>query len=144
MHIQILRRDFLSKQKQWETDLARAAPESPLVLDDEEQLADHSLVEGEVSQMMHVCTSLLFASTEDEVVNQILFREAQEIKELIALRQLAEMAARDDQKPCSGSDCGNDEDEYDKLFVEIMSKDNGSRGITACTVPDHRMDTSLG
>ena len=47
-----MRREFLSRQKQWEMDRARTAPEAPPAPDDEEQVEDPSIKEGKSLQVM--------------------------------------------------------------------------------------------
>ena len=44
---EILRNDFLLRQKEWERNQALSAPEAPHVLDDDEQEADSTSMKGE-------------------------------------------------------------------------------------------------
>ena len=43
---EILRNDFLLRQKEWERDQALSAPEAPQVLDDDEREADSTSMKG--------------------------------------------------------------------------------------------------
>ena len=43
---EILRNDFLLRQKEWERDQALSAPEAPQVLDDDEREADSTSIKG--------------------------------------------------------------------------------------------------
>ena len=44
--LQVLRKDFLSQQKQWENDLARSAPDQATALDEGDEAALRSNKEG--------------------------------------------------------------------------------------------------
>ena len=43
---EILRNDFLLRQKEWERDQALSAPEVPQILDDDEREADSTSMKG--------------------------------------------------------------------------------------------------
>ena len=51
---QILRKDFLSKQKQWELDQARSAPENPEALEEDEREAASNSIAGESAERARV------------------------------------------------------------------------------------------
>ncbi|CAF9914175.1 hypothetical protein IMSHALPRED_001839 [Imshaugia aleurites] len=127
---QILRKDFLSKQKEWELDQARSAPEAPQALDDDEREVESSSME------------------EVEMVDQILSQEYQEFEALISSMQDSADQG-DHHQQSTTSDYGSDEEEYDRLFMEVMSS-QGSAGRRSDTVEDrrveqdHEMDISLG
>lgn len=50
----ILRKDFLSRQKEWELDQARSAPEAPEALEDDEREAVSSSMAGENAARIQV------------------------------------------------------------------------------------------
>lgn len=79
------------------------------------------------------------------MIDQILSQEDLEIEELIALRQLAEDGGNNDQRQRPVSDYGSDEDEYDRLFMKVVSGVEGHTDGAADVVSkqDHEMDISL-
>ena len=54
---QLLRQDFLSKQRQWELDQARAAPEVPPAPDDEMLVGELGSTEGKRCEHVPAYTS---------------------------------------------------------------------------------------
>ena len=54
---QILRNDFLSRQKQWELDQARSAPENPEAHEEDEREAVSSSIAGESAECVQVYLS---------------------------------------------------------------------------------------
>ncbi|KAM0803276.1 hypothetical protein BDR22DRAFT_61496 [Usnea florida] len=127
---QILRNDFFSRQKEWEDDQARSAPEDPQILDDDEQEVG-SISTGEV-----------------EMVDQILLQENREFEALVASMQ--DHAEEEDQsQQDTFSHYGSDEDEYDQLFIEVMSRQRSTEegadaGGESATEQDQDMDMSMG
>lgn len=51
---QILRKDFLSRKKQWELDQARSAPETPEALEDDEREAVSNSIAGESAERVQL------------------------------------------------------------------------------------------
>ena len=51
---EILRNDFLLKQKEWERDQALAAPEASQVIDDDEREADAPSMKGKSASRIQV------------------------------------------------------------------------------------------
>lgn len=90
----------------------------------------------------------MFCLTEVEMVDQILSQEYQEFEALISSMQDSADQG-DHHQQSTTSDYGSDEEEYDRLFMEVMSS-QGSAGRRSDTVEDrrveqdHEMDISLG
>ncbi len=80
------------------------------------------------------------------MVDRILSQEDQEIEELVSLMQHAENADNLNQSQRLMSDYGSDEEEYDQLFIEVMSKVEGhiEGAADAASGQDHQMDMSSG
>lgn len=126
---QILRKDFLSRKKEWELDQARSAPEVPQVIDDEREAESNSIEEV-------------------EMVDQFLSQENQAFEALVSsMQDSADQEDHHQQKTMS--DYGSDEEEYDQLFKEIMSGQGSAERSTDtvdddATEQDQEMDISLG
>ncbi|KAL9073196.1 MAG: hypothetical protein Q9161_003028 [Pseudevernia consocians] len=127
---QILRKDFLSRQKEWELDQARSAPEAPQALDDDEREAESRPL------------------AEVEMVDRILSQETQEFEALVSsMQNTANQADHRQQKTIS--EYGSDEEEYDELFMEVMSRQGLAERSTdavghGAPEQDQGMDISLG
>ena len=96
-------------------------------------------------------TKSLFAilrliSVDLDMVDKILLEEDQEVEALVAL-MLDEARGNHDWGEKS-IDYGSGDEEYDRLFAEVISKIEGEREGTACsskTLPEAQdMDTSVG
>ncbi|CAD6584413.1 MAG: hypothetical protein ASARMPRED_001755 [Alectoria sarmentosa] len=126
---QILRKDFIARQKEWELDQARSAPEFPQALDDDEHEAESNLKEVEMA-------------------DQILSHENQEFEALVSSMQVnADQGDHHQQKTMS--DYGSDEEEYDRLFMEVISRQGSAKRSTetagdSAPERDQEMDFSMG
>ena len=142
--IQILRQDFLSRKKQWEIDQAQAAPETRSAPDDEELI---SSTQGRLYDPDPGFLRLTRSTSIDiEVIDHLLSQESQELEDLVALIERSEEHAQAHRPQCSSSDYGSDEEEYDQLLIDEITKADrhaAEAGIPA-TQQDHQMDTSLG
>lgn len=93
-----------------------------------------------------VSTNIL--SKEVEMVDQILLRENQEFEALVSsMQDHAEEEVQNQQDTLSHY--GSDEDEYDQLFVEVMSRQRSTEegtdpGGESATEQDHDMDMTMG
>ena len=78
------------------------------------------------------------------MVDRIFSQEDREIEELVSLMQHTEKGERTNQLANLTSDYGSDEEEYDQLFMEVMSKIDGNTDGTAYTAleQDQEMDVS--
>ncbi|KAF6238202.1 hypothetical protein HO173_003836 [Letharia columbiana] len=127
---QILRKDFLSKQREWELNQERSAPETPQALDDDEREAESDSTE------------------EVKMVDRIFSQENQAFEALIlSIQDIADQEDHHQQKTMS--DYGSDEEEYDQLFKEVMSRQGSAERSTDTVgvgVPEQHqeMDISLG
>ncbi|MCJ1225414.1 hypothetical protein MMC12_002063 [Toensbergia leucococca] len=129
---QILRSDFISRQRQWEAEKACSAPEAPAAPEEEEIYAN--------------VDDWLTSRHDLDMVDKILLEEDQEVEALVAL-MLDEARGNHDWGEKS-IDYGSGDEEYDRLFAEVISKIEGEREGTACsskTLPEAQdMDTSVG
>ena len=93
-----------------------------------------------------VSTNMLLK--EVEMVDQILSRENQEFEALVSSMQ--DHAEEEDQsQPDILSHYGSDEDEYDQLYIEVMSKQRSTEegtgpGGESATKQDQDMEMSMG
>ncbi|KAL8787787.1 MAG: hypothetical protein Q9195_007618 [Heterodermia aff. obscurata] len=122
---QILRKDFLSQQKQWEAKLARSAPDVFAASDDDDDKEGFLGIPNEV-----------------EMVDEILTQEDREVEALVAL---LDQEVGGHEKPASDYD--NDDEVYDRIFIESVTAAESSRpnAVRASEVPsntDLEMDTS--
>lgn len=108
---QILRADFLSRQKQWEVEQARSAPEAPQAPEDEEMAETSDAID------------------ELEFVDHILSQEDQELEAIFS--SMEDERQQDDYQTYPMSNYGSDDEEYDKLFEEVMSGQEGTENNTA-------------
>ena len=81
------------------------------------------------------------------MVDRILSQENQEFEALISSMQ--ETADREQHQGTTNFDYGSDEEEYDRLFMEVISKQGSAeRSIIAfgddAPEEDHEMDISVG
>ena len=141
-----MRRDFLSRQKQWELDQARAAPEVPSIVEDEGHVEKLDYMEGKCLEAVFPCTSSHFLLAETEMVDQILSDENREIEELISSLQHTENQEDIVQPQYPMSDYGSDDDEYDQLFMEVVLKEDSHAETPGVVGSDygHEMDMSFG
>ena len=85
---------------------------------------------------------------EVEMVDQILLRENQEFEALVSSMQ--DHAEEEDQNQQDTlSHYGSDEDEYDQLFIEVMSRQRSTEegtdlGGESAAEQDQDMDISMG
>ncbi|KAF2430704.1 hypothetical protein EJ08DRAFT_649491 [Tothia fuscella] len=154
----ILRSDYLSQQRRWEAERALAAPESfPEYLDDEGEENTETIEHGfpmdaqqiDYANIMHATPSLrpqtrkprVFSNptVEDAEVDEVARREEMELQELIRLADephgdvgmemwIEEDVGIDIGIPSSPSRYGSDEDDYDDIFMEILSSQEGRQG----------------
>ncbi|KAL6714911.1 hypothetical protein ACLMJK_007171 [Lecanora helva] len=124
---QIMRQDFFAKHKQWEKDQACAAPEVFPAPEEEK-------IEG------------LVVAEEADMVDEILSLQDQEINEFASWIEHAENQETRPQARPLQSDYGSDEDEYDHLFVKMLSEtSNRKEGIpNKDPRDDYDMDISFG
>ena len=93
-----------------------------------------------------VSTNIL--SKEVEMVDQILLRENQEFEALVSSMQ--DHAEEEDQNQQDTlSHYGSDEDEYDQLFIEVMSRQRSTEegtdlGGESAKEQDQDMDMTMG
>ncbi|MCJ1279961.1 hypothetical protein MMC21_007786 [Puttea exsequens] len=121
---QILHKDFLSQQKEWEQAQRQSASEA-LTAQEDEVMDQRSTSDHEV-----------------DLVDHIVSQEDQEFEALISLMQNED---RDQENIMSVY--GSDEEEYDELFMEVVSKQEAStRGIQSegPTNTEQSMDVSMG
>ena len=91
---------------------------------------------------------LTFCFAEVEMVDQFLSHENQEFEALVSSMQ--DSADQEDHhQQTTMSDYGSDEEEYDQLFMEIMSRQGSGERRTDmidenAPAQDHDMDISLG
>ena len=85
---------------------------------------------------------------EVEMVDQIVLQENQEFEALVSSMQ--DHAEEEDQSQQDTlSHYGSDEDEYDQLFIEVMSRQRSTEegadaGGKSATEQDQDMDMSMG
>lgn len=88
-------------------------------------------------------------------MDQLLSQEDQSIEDLVSSMQRAERDRDTDYQHHAQSDYGSDEDEYDLLFREVLSKNETLGGcvrythtytteVTPGKNHDHEMDISVG
>ena len=141
-----MRKDFLLRQKEWELDQARSAPEAPQVLDDDEREAV-SAMDGKSAEHVCVYFPLRFCLAEVEMVDRILSQENQEFEALVSSMQ--DNSDQEYHQQTTASDYGSDEEEYDQLLMEVISR-QGSAEPSTSTLRDHapeqdqEMDISVG
>lgn len=98
---------------------------------------------------------LIMHYSDFDSVDQLLSQEDQSIEELVSLMEHTERAGEDDYQRHARTDYGSDEDEYDLLFREVLSKNETVDGcprnthtytveVTADRNQDHEMDFSVG
>ncbi|SLM40919.1 hypothetical protein LPUS_11775 [Lasallia pustulata] len=104
---QILRRDFLAQQRDWEADLARSAPNAPAASDDEDMDMEKAATLGQ-------------AQSADNLMEEVLSREEQELEALISLMERDDRAAKD--REGATADYGSEEEDYDRLFMEVFER----------------------
>lgn len=91
---------------------------------------------------------LTFCSAEVEMVDLFLSHENQEFEALVSSMQDGADQEHHHQQTTM-SDFGSDEEEYDQLFMEIMSRQGSAERRTDMIdentpAQDHDMDVSLG
>ncbi|MCJ1404955.1 hypothetical protein MMC11_008181 [Xylographa trunciseda] len=98
---QILRTDFLSRQKQWEEEQARRAQELAAEPDDEDMEA------GDAPDSSH----------EFDLVEQFLSQEDQELEMTISM---LEYEKQSEAVQNAMTDYGSEDEEYDQYFMDII------------------------
>ena len=141
--LQILRKDFLAEQRQWEDNLARSAPSDPVAPEDDDGKESSLTSNIEGSQFSPISRLYLLIDTRIvEMVDKILLQEDQELQALIALTERQDI---DNDKIVSKY--GSDDDEYDLFFSEILvaadlrgKNAGGNPAVPSST--DQEMDTT--
>lgn len=117
---QIMRLDFVQRQKQWEAQLAREAPLMPSdPPEDEEEGEEYDLPSS--SNAMQVSAPSTQQPTLDYEVDEVEQREREELEALLSYMPADEHYERDEQSEHLYSD----DDDYDALFSEIIAQDAG-------------------
>ncbi|KAK8224593.1 hypothetical protein HDK90DRAFT_528660 [Phyllosticta capitalensis] len=120
---QILRLDYVQRQRRWEAEQARRAPapvEPPSDEDEEEEDNDHDMDEQDAVVGSSQASEWAFrnASSQQSLEQEAEMLAQQEDAELEALlANMEEDEGRDDDGPTFASD----DDEYDTIFDECMS-----------------------
>lgn len=123
---QIMRLDFVQRQRQWEAELARQAPSLPAERVEDAEDEDESELPT-LSDAMQMSSS---APMPDEEVDQLLQRENEELEALLAYmpnhERVQEAAYNNDAR---SEHFWSDDDDYDALFSEITdpSDNTGQR-----------------
>lgn len=145
--IKILRRDFLTRRKEWEEAQIISAPEAPSGMENEGEPTPWS----NTSLKEQFGTSPQLGSrssmTEAEIVEQVILQEDQEFEALVSLLQESNQAVEDRENVAT--DYGSDEEDYDRLFIEVMTKEGITRSDPEGSQEkapnrDQDMDMSLG
>lgn len=147
----MLRRDFLTRQRDWEAELARSAPIAPAASDDEDMDMDEG---GIIAQEQSRCpifalsgteTPLMLSAGANNMMEEVLSHEEQELEALVSLMEVRETTAKHQEGATAG--CGSEEDDYDRLFMEVLEQPERTQSInTSRAAPDNdaEMDISVG
>lgn len=117
-----MRLDFVQRQKQWEAEQSRQAPQMHFDSPEEEEEGgdeesyDLPTSSGHVMQMSAPSTQQLPMLPEDEV-DEVLQREDQELEALLSYMPVDGEGDRHSEHLYS------DDDDYDALFSEFMEQD---------------------
>ena len=92
------------------------------------------------------CEDLRFARVEVDMVDEIFSQEDQEVEELVSWMQRAEGNENGELARQSMSDYGSDDEEYDRLFTDVMTEVHEQKANDAETDSGQAldMDMSLG
>ena len=132
-----MRLDYLQRQKQWEAELAREAPQIPLDLpEDEEDDNENDLPVSSSNAMQISAPSTQQPPSPDDEVDEVLQRENEELEALISYMP----ASEDDRQ--SEQHLWSDDDDYDALFSEFMERDamQGQEGNVPATQASQDVD----
>ncbi|MCJ1431986.1 hypothetical protein MMC27_001342 [Xylographa pallens] len=139
---QILRTDFLSRQKQWEEEQARRARELAAGPEDEDMEArdvpDSS--QGPLQSALKVEERFLTKRIDVDLVEQFLSQEDQELEATISMLD----NERQNEPAQSGmTDYGSEDEEYDQYFMDIVQQvEQEVAGVVIAVEPqqDQEMD----
>ena len=158
MRLQIMRLDFVQRQKQWEAEQARSAPLLPSDAPEEEDEEDlsHMIYSGDATQ-----TSMSFSQWQatPEEADEIAQMEDEELEALLSFlpgegndlpqqhnyQPIQDQGQGQDQQgnePMSDH-FGSDDDDYDSLFSDFINAEaHGSNGHQADASGGDAMDMS--
>jgi hypothetical protein len=155
--IQILRSDYILQQRRWEEERARSAPDFIPEFEEFEEDKDDFPTSGfSRGTVLYPSTPRLSAhKTEDDEVDAVAQMEEQELRELVALAeeseaQRMEMPMKEQSIPSSPTRYGSDEEEYEDIFMEIVSSQQGAQAAAQQQIQGHHaqedveMDMSNG
>lgn len=118
-HQQIMRLDFVRRQRRWEAEQALAAP--PQLSDPPEEEDDDEAELPVYSSQMQPFASSSQAPQPDEEVDAVLQQEDEELDALVAL-----MESEDGKQEVPTEGFGSDDEDYDSIFREFVREDAGS------------------
>lgn len=156
MGLQIMRLDFVQRQRAWEAERAREAPALPSdpVEEDEDGEELGELPSSGNAMQTAAESTLPSQRMPDDEVDEVLQREQEEMDALLALIPDTPQDEEEEEERAVGTHSQNlwsDDDDYDALFSEVMdqgfaSSGHQSQGVTAghmsCTEEDEEMDLS--
>ncbi|TLD18927.1 hypothetical protein E2P81_ATG01655 [Venturia nashicola] len=127
---QILRSDYILEQRRWENERARSAPDLDIYEDEEDELPTSStnLFSNTTPSSPHLPSHQI----EDEV-DVVAQMEQQELDELLALAAEEEHPLVNSYMevmdiPSSPTRYGSDEEDYDDIFMEMVSSQTAEQG----------------
>ena len=137
-----MRLDFVQRQKQWEAEQARAAPQIPSDPPEEEEEEEYDLPSSSGNAMQISAPSTTQPIPGDEV-DEVLQREDEELEGLLSYMPAGRDDVEDDRH--SEHHLWSDDDDYDALFSEFMEQDamQGQQSLPSEPTQDHdAMDMS--
>lgn len=135
--------DYLLRKKDWELEQARSTPDTPQALEDDELEAE-STIDGESAEHVYM---LLWLRSYLAEVDRILLQENEEFEALVS--SMRDTADQGQPQHTIGSDYGSDEEEYDQIFMEVISRQGSAERSTTILTDDapeqdQKMDISIG
>ena len=120
-----MRLDFVQRQKQWEAEQARDAPQIPSdPIEEEDEEDDYDLPTSSSNAMQMSAPSTQLPTIPEDEVEALLQRENQELEALLSYMN-AEGAGEGDRQ---SEHLYSDDDDYDTLFSELMEQDAAMGG----------------
>lgn len=118
-----MRLDFVQRQRQWEAEQARNAPQMPSDPPEEED-EDYDLPMSSGNAMQISAPSTQMPQLLYDEVEEVLQRENQELEALLSYMPADEY----DGDQHSEHHLWSDDDDYDALFSELMEQENVQAG----------------
>ncbi|KAF2771233.1 hypothetical protein EJ03DRAFT_325681 [Teratosphaeria nubilosa] len=134
----ILRLDYMQRQRAWEAQLAREAkvfaPEVDAIEDEEEEEYGLPVANGASASAMEISSQPPRHESQEDEVDEVRRREEEELQAMVEMMEGEGMGGQKAEGQGEGQEMNlwSDDDDYDELFSEVMgmetTRDSGADG----------------